>query len=781
MFKFPFPQLAFVLCLASSAKAAGAAEPAPEQLEFFEHKVRPLLVDHCYGCHSAEAEAKGKLKAGLHLDSLAGMMQGGDSGAALTPGDPAKSLIVEAVNYSNEDMTMPPKAKLPEAQIQVLTEWVKIGAPWPGASATPALAQKHGGEPYDWAKFRSEHWSFKPIVKAVVPDVRGNDWPRSEIDHFVLAKLNENSLTPNPPAAKHLLIRRAYLDLIGLPPTPEQVSAFLTDESADALAKVVDALLRSEHYGERWARHWLDVARYSEAHGGFGDQPLPNTWRYRDWVVRAFNSDLPYDQFLTYQIAGDLLDDKPDPAGTGFFAVGPHYLGDGGDPEAKAQAEAETLADRVDTFSRGLLGLTVACARCHDHKFDPITTKDYYAIAGVFKNTRREDFPCAPQAEVDAFKVAQQAIKEQEKQVNDWLQDAAKRMNVKKGEVEKMLDDQSKTELAGLRAELEQRKKAAPPMYATVHGLMDSGHADMPVALRGDLRKPGEVAPRRFLEIVAGKESPPYTKGSGRLELARSVTAANNPLTARVIVNRVWGWHFGEGLVRTPSNFGMLGEKPTHPELLDWLAADFMEHGWSLQRLHRQILLSSTWQMSTHFAKEKFTRDGDNRLLWRMNPGKLEVEAWRDSLLAVTGELDRSIGGPPANEIWQSKRRTLYVSTSRTGEVYNADQFLRLFDAPASVASTEKRVTSTVPQQYLFMMNSPFMKERSQALGDWMRTRPGDRTAQVSATYQLLYSRLPEPVEQQLAVEWLGENPAPERWQRYAQTLLSAHEFIQIQ
>jgi hypothetical protein len=761
--------------------AAETVAPTPEQLEFFEHKVRPLLADNCYSCHSQEAEAKGKLKAGLFMDSLAGLLKGGDSGSALTPGDPTKSLIVEAINYGNEDMTMPPKAKLQEAQIQVLTEWVKMGAPWPGTSGAPALAQKHGGEPYDWARFRSEHWAFKPIVKSALPDVSGSEWPRSDIDHFVIARLNAASLKPNPPAAKHLLIRRAYLDLIGLPPPPQQVTAFLADESPEALAKVVDSLLASEQYGERWARHWLDVARYSEAHGGFGDKPLPNTWRYRDWVVSAFNADLPYDQFLTYQIAGDLLETKPDPAGTGFFAVGPHYVGDGGDPEAQAQAEAETLADRVDTFSRGLLGLTVACARCHDHKFDPITTKDYYAIAGVFKNTRREDFPCAPQAEVDAFKAAQQAIKEHEKQVNDWLEAAAKRINVKRKDVEGMLDAPAKTELAVLRAELEKRKSAAPPMYATVHGLMDSGSADMPVALRGDLRKPGEMAPRRFLEIVAGKEAPHYTKGSGRMELARSVTAPNNPLTARVIVNRVWGWHFGEALVRTPSNFGLLGEKPTHPELLDWLAADFMEHGWSIKRLHRQILLSSTWQMSAHFNKEKFASDGENRLLWRMNPGKLEVEAWRDSLLAVTGELDRTIGGPPANEIWQSKRRTVYASTSRTGEVYHADHFLRMFDAPASVASTEKRVTSTVPQQYLFMMNSPFMADRAKALGDWMRSQSGGLPAQLTATYQLLYSRPPEPAEQELAAAWLGSNPPPERWHRYAQTLLSAHEFIQIQ
>jgi hypothetical protein len=303
----------------------------------------------------------------------------------------------------------------------------------------------------------------------------------------------------------------------------------------------------------------------------------------------------------------------------------------------------------------------------------------------------------------------------------------------------------------------------------------------MPVALRGDLRKPGEMVPRRFLEIIAGKEPPPFTEGSGRLELARSVVAGNNPLTARVIVNRVWGWHFGEPLARTPSNFGTLGEKPTHPELLDWLSADFMEHGWSLKRLHRQILLSSTWQMSSRFDKEKFSRDGDNRLLWRMNPRKLEAEAWRDSLLAITGELEREPGGPSSDAIWNSKRRTLYIKISRSGDVFESDGFLRLFDLPSPAATSEKRVTTTVPQQYLFMMNSAFMKARAEALGNWMHELPGELPEKLHATYLRLYSRAPDPPEIDLGAQWLGTNSEPERWYRYAQVLLSAHELIQVQ
>ena len=769
-----------LLLLAGSMGIALSGPAAAEQVEFFENKVRPLLVEHCYSCHSAEAEAKGKLKAGLRMDSLEGLKKGGDSGPALTPGDPAKSLIVEAVNYRNEDMAMPPKAKLDEAQIQILTEWVQMGAPWPGRDA--AVAGPHGGEPYDWAKFRTGHWAFRPVVKSSQPEVTDAAWIQNEVDRFVLARLEAAGLKPNAPAERHLLIRRAFLDLTGLPPSPEQVAAFLADESPEAFAKVVDPLLASPHYGERWARHWLDVARYSDGHGGFGDdRALPNAWRYRDWVVAAFNTDMPYDQFVTRQIAGDALKENPDPVATGFFVVGPTYKDDGGDPEAKAVFEAETLSDRVDTFSRAFLGLTAACARCHDHKFDPITTKDYYAIAGVFLNTGQREHPVSPKAEVEAFEAAQAAIREQDQRFNDFVHAAAKRLEKKPDEVEAVLEEESKRELAALLARLEELKKSAPPSYQTAHCLQESGNADMAVALRGDLRKPGEMVKRRFLEIIAGKEPPPFTEGSGRLELARSVVAANNPLTARVIVNRVWGWHFGEPLVRTPSNFGMLGEKPTHPELLDWLAADFMEHGWSLKRLHRQILLSSTWQMSSRFNKEKFTKDGDNRLLWRMNPRKLEAEAWRDSLLAITGELEREPGGPSSEAIWNSKRRTLYIKISRSGDVFESDGFLRLFDLPSPAATSEKRVTTTVPQQYLFMMNSAFMMARSEALGNWMREQPGELPQQLHATYLRLYSRAPEPSEIELGSQWLGTISEPERWHRYAQVLLSAHELIQIQ
>ena len=772
--------------LAGLANGEPLAEaPSEAQVEFFEKRIRPLLAENCFSCHGEESEKKGKLKGGLRLDHLAGLLKGGDSGPAVVPGDADGSLIIEAVSYRNDDTAMPPKRKLPDSAIATLTEWVKMGAPWPGVDVNELMASVTTiDEGFDWEKFRRDHWSFRPVIKRDPPSVQNQEWVRSSIDAFVLARLESAGLKPNTLATKRILIRRAYLDLIGLPPQPHAVTAFLNDDAPNAFAKIVDELLESEHYGERWARHWLDVARYSDGHGGFGDNaPLPNAWRYRDWVVQALNADMPYDAFVRRQIAGDLLEDDRDPIATGFFVVGPTYKSDGGDPEAVAQAKAETLSDRVDTVSRAFLGLTAACARCHDHKFDPITIKDYYALAGIFQNTRKHEHPVVPEAEVAAYRDGQQAIKDQQEAIKRFLEGHAKRLSTKPREAEKQLEGKEKDLLAEMRQELERRKGAAPPKYEFAHTLADSGGSDMHVAVRGDLRKKGELVHRRFLEIFATGEPEIYEtgNGSGRRELADSITEPGNPLTARVIVNRVWQWHFGKTLVRTPSNFGVLGEKPTHPRLLDWLTADFVEHGWSLKRLHRQVLLSSTWQMSSQFDQAKFDRDGDNNLLWRMNPRKLDVEAWRDSLLAVTGELDRTVGGPPVNAILDSPRRTLYAVISRTGDRFESDAFLRLFDFPAAASTSAERAVSTVPQQYLFMMNSTFMKRRAEAMGKrWSGVRE-DLESRVHSIYEILYSRPAETAEIDLAKRWFGEEPdSATMWAQYAQALLSAHELLQI-
>ena len=754
-----------LLALTAAVWGANANAFTSEQIEFFENKVRPVLATHCFACHSAEAT---KLKGGLRLDSRGGLLKGGDSGPAVVPGKPDESLLIKAVRYKDEDTAMPPDKRLPEAVVADLEAWVRMDNPWPGTdgAGSPTKVENKG---YDWEKFRAEHWAFRKVAKPEQPQVKNAVWVRNPIDQFVLARLQAASLRPAPPADKPVLIRRAHLDLTGLPPTPAEITAFLGDKSPGAFARVVDALLASPQYGERWGRHWLDVARYSDGLGGFLDgEELPEAWRYRDWVVAALNRDLPYDQFVRAQIAGDLLSDDRDLAiATGFFAVGPTYISDGGDPEATAQAQAETLSDRVDTFSRAFLGLTVACARCHDHKFDPITARDYYALAGIFDNSRAGLLPIAPSEVVATFDAAQKAMQELEKKIKTAA-----------------TNDATKVQVPELKEELERLKKAAPPPYPKAHMLADHGSKDMPVAIRGDLRKPGEPAPRRFLQIVAGESPPLFKEGSGRRQLADAVADPANALTARVIVNRVWKHHFGQALARTPSNFGVIGEKPTHPELLDWLAATFVENGWSLKKLHRMILLSSTWQMSSRYHATAFTKDGENRLHWRMNPRRLEVESWRDSLLAVTGELDRRLGGPPTDKILESNRRTLYGKVSRNGDRYLSDEFLRLFDFPAPRSTSEQRTASTVPQQHLFMMNSDFMAARAKALAARLQRESVEDRTRIERAYQLLYSRSPAADETAIGLAFLSDTAggtAGSRWESYAQVLLSAQEFRQIQ
>ncbi len=896
------------------------AKATPEQAEFFENKVRPLLAESCFSCHGGDP--KKEPKAGLVMTSLKGMLRGGDSGPSLVPGDLEKSLIIEAVRYRNEDMSMPPKKPLSPEKVGILEQWVQSGAPWPGFEGEIALAGEGSEEPYDWDKFRREHWSFQPIDKPSVPESKGSDWPAGDLDRFVLSKLKEEGLAPNPRAEKRILLRRAYLDLLGLVPTPEEARAFMEDDSPGAFVRLVDRLLDSEHYGERWARHWLDVARYSDGLGGFGDgQDLPGAWRYRDWVVKALNEDMPFDEFARRQIAGDCLEDESkDPVATGFFAIGPTYKGDGGDAEATNAAKAETLSDRVDTFSRAFLGLTAACARCHDHKFDPISIKDYYSLAGIFNNSRLNlNHPLGTKEEIDAHNQGNAAVKKKQDELNAWSAEvredgmrahmresadhllalyhyhrqrkeeggiADRNQYAKENGIDpKRLDQWERTlkdvrnkgkfpllavwfekspldekteakeeELAEsaralgdrvvailddldekdvkwredrkaqgkklarpkadkddltflnhlrsgpckignpdeLGEEFRQRHKAmrdavalarkeVPPKPPSAHVLNEGGSSDMNVALRGDLAKKGEVVPRRFLRVLAGDDSPIFKEGSGRRQLAAAVTDSTNPLTARVIVNRVWQWHFGKALVGTPSNFGILGEKPSHPKLLDWLASTFVEEGWSLKKLHRKILLSAAWRMSSAHDEAKFAKDGDNRFLWRMNPRKLDAENWRDSLLVASGELDPAIGGAPTTNILGSPRRTLYSKISRSGDRFDSDAFLRLFGFPAPQSTSAKRAVATVPQQYLFMMNSPFMQKRAQALAQSLQEEkdPGER---IRRLYQRLYSRSPVGGEMELGLAFVEDGEDPNRvWAQYAHVLLSSHEFMQIQ
>ncbi|MFM8476106.1 MAG: PSD1 and planctomycete cytochrome C domain-containing protein [Planctomycetaceae bacterium] len=758
-----------------------------EQTTWFENRVRPLLAEHCFECHSSNAKT---IRAGLKLDSRAAVLQGGDTGPAIITERPDESLLIQAVRW--QGLEMPPAGKLKPHEIEVLAEWVRLGAPWP-ADTTASTSERS----WDFNQLRSEHWAWQPIQRPAVPPVQQTAWVTSPIDAFVLSKLEASGLQPAAPASPRVLLRRLSLDLIGLPPTPTQLLEFEQAVSSNRQAAIdaaIDRLLAQPQYGERWGRFWLDVARYSDGFGGFLDAAaLPHAWRYRDWVVNALNRDLPLNDFLRLQIAGDLAT-PPQPEATGFLALGPTYVSDGGDPDAIAQARAETLDDRVDTLTRGLLGLTVSCARCHDHKFDPVPQLDYYSLAGIFNNTQNREAPLVPAEVVQAFNDHQQQVKQLTENI---------RMRKEMADQQKRtLND---TEAAAQKADeetLARLQATAPAPYPVAHVLAESGTADMPLALRGNLRKPGPIAPRRMLRILEPGDAP-FTSGSGRAQLAEAIINRRNPLTARVLVNRIWLQHFGQGLVRTPGNFGKLGQPPTHPELLDWLAAELHDGPapWSLKHIHRLILRSSAWQMSSTMNATAFAMDADNRLLWRMNPRRMDVEAWRDALLSTTGELDLTQTGPPVEALLDSPRRTLYAAVSRNGDRYAADSFLRLFDFPLPRATSEGRGTSVVPQQSLFLMNSPFMAARSKALAARLEREATSDTDRIQLACQLLFGRPAGDSDQQLGLEFLaaaradaqaaagnqqhGNASSPQQqlspWQQYAQVLLSCSEFMHIE
>ena len=737
-----------------------------QHFEFFESKVRPILVNNCYECHSGLAEPE---RSGLRLDSRDAILKGGEHGPAIILGNPDESRMIRYVRHQGKKMPALGKPKLSGPEIEALVKWVELRAPWPKAAVVPTT------DNYDWPNAR-KHWAWRPVKKVTPPTVSGAR-VRNPIDQFVARGLHNSGLRQSPEAKASVFVRRVFLDLVGLPPTPDELREWtqqLGGNSASelnnqAVSVLVDSLLSRPQYGERWGRHWLDVARYSDAGGWTQDnRSHPKAWQFRDWVVRAFNADLPYEEFVRSQITGDKMA-RSAAAGTGFFALGPTYASDGGDPESIAQAKSETLDDRVDTFSRAFLGLTLACARCHDHKFDPIPIQDYYSIAGVFNNTRESETPLAKKKVIDAYHNARKPIDA----LHDKIRKAKKQPQ----------SDEIKKQIANWQMEVKELEAKAPPKFEFAHTLRDAGSEDMKVALRGNAMKPGKVAPRRFLRIVAGKDREHFNQGSGREQLAKAVVDPTNPLTARVFVNRVWQHHLGQGLVRSPDNFGVLGQVPTHPELLDWLSATFIESGWSTKALHRLILTSATYRSSSVFDETSFASDGDNRSLWRMTPRRMDVETWRDSLLAVTGELDLQIGGGPIQDIVASNRRTLYAKVSRNAPLVS-DKFLRLFDFPIPRASAAKRTSNVIPQQFLFMMNSEFMLDRARALSRRLERESDDMITRIARAYSLLYGRSPTDREQRLAKEFLkGTQPAASRlsrWQQYCQTLLSANEFMYI-
>ena len=744
---------------------------SPTQIEAFEKNIRPLLIKHCFECHSADAD---KLKGGLLLDSREALLLGGDSGPAIVPGKPQESLVISAVKYQSYEM--PPTGKLSTKEINLLNDWISAGAAWPKANVPTARDMP---ATTDWEAARNSHWAYQKVKRPELPKVSDKRWANNPIDYFILAQLDEHRLQPAAAADRRTLIRRLYYDILGIPPTPEQVHSFVHQDDANAYDQLVDELLSSPKYGEKWGRHWLDVARYNEGFGGFTDNgPNAFAWRYRDWVVRKFNADLPYDDFVRQQVAGDLNGTVESKLGTGFLALGPTFRTDGGDPDSAAAAKSETLDDRVDTLTRGLLGVTVACARCHDHKFDPIPTLDYYSLAGIFNNSTSQIAPIAPQNLVDAFNQAQAEVNRlnnELKKANDVIKKAAAGVT-----------EQQTAHRDTLQSQREAAQKNVPPRYDEAHVLKDIGSNNMTVALRGDLRKKGPEAPRRFLRIIEGEEAVLYSNGSGRQELAESIVHPDNPLTGRVFVNRVWLHHFGRGLVTTPSNFGVLGNKPSHPQLLDWLASEFVRKEWSIKQLHRTILTSSTYQQSSQYDAAAFRVDGDNKYLWRYPSRRMDVELWRDSLMFATGELDQQLGGPPQNNILQSRRRTVYASSSRNGDQFASDQFLRLFDFATPRASIAKRTTTTIPQQFLFMLNSQFMIERARQFYNRLASDSEDPQTRIERGYALLYNRVPTEEELKIGLTFVSsvqtQGPADkiDKWVQYCQVLLSSNELMFI-
>ncbi|MEY2881176.1 MAG: hypothetical protein RLZZ15_3556, partial [Verrucomicrobiota bacterium] len=845
---------------------------------FFQTKIRPLLVEHCYKCHSAES---GKSKGGLLLDTRDSLRKGGGTGAALIPGDPDKSLLIEAVRYRNDDLQMPPPdegGKLPAEKIAALEQWVRLGAPDPRTEAAKPRA-------LDMAAAR-KHWAFQPVAKPAPPAVKSSRWVATPVDAFVLAKLEAKNLKPSPAADPRTLLRRVTYDLTGLPPTPDEMDAFLADRAPDAYARAVERLLASPRYGERWGRHWLDVARYADTQGylvGNAERRFAFSHTYRDWVIAAFNADKPFDRFVTEQLAGDRLatdGDKSPLAALGFLTLGRRFLGN----------QNDIIDDRIDVTTRGLMGLTVTCARCHDHKFDPIPTADYYSLHGVFASTDepKEKPLLAPLVETPAYRafLAKQAeieakitarehsevetfrstarektgayllgahdaaqlpadakldqfvgprkinleilkrwqttlaarAKEPDPVLAPWfafaalpekefaeqaaalvagwkenaaaasplhplvaaafatapasLKDAAASYDAVFSRVEKawqavlaktekakspaptalaeaadeslrqwlhadgappnlrfdaaatILRRQLNDKTSDLKREIEALNWTEPGAPLRAMALADKPRAhDSPIFTRGNPANKGPEVPRRFLEVLAGESRVPFTDGSGRLELARAIASPANPLTARVFVNRVWGWHFGAPLVRTTSDFGVRTESPVQRDLLDWLAASFVEGGWSVKNLHRAIVLSSTYRQSSDTRPELATLDPDNDLLHRAHRRRLEFEALRDTLLAASGTLDPAVGGFSVDLTTEpfARRRTVYGFIDRQ----NLPGMFRVFDYPNPDASSPQRFATTVPQQALFMMNSPFAVEQARALAAKTGSAPG--------------------------------------------------------
>jgi hypothetical protein len=796
----------FLLSLLAAGEPAVGAEPTPEQVRHFETSVRPLLVEQCQKCHGEK-----KQFAGLRLDSRAAILAGGDAGAAIVPGKPAESLLIRAVRQVDDDLKMPPKSKLTDRQITDLVRWVEMGAPFP-------VASKSGGASRD-----PNHWAFQPPSDPSAPAVKNAAWPKSPLDNFILAKLEAAGLSPAAPADRRTLIRRVTFDLTGLPPTPAEIEAFVADDRPNTFADLVDRLLASPAYGERWGRHWLDVARYADSNGLDENVAHGNAWRYRDYVVAAFNGDKPYDRFLLEQLAGDLLPAVDEAQrhelliATGFLGIGPKVLAE----VDEAKMQMDIVDEQIDTVGRELLGLTLGCARCHDHKFDPIDTADYYGLAGIFKSTRTmENFKKvarwhenvlassetkAMQAEHEARVTAKrQAVEAFVAKADDEARKSIPEGTKPPQKLETLYSEEKKGELKRLRDELAQLEKNPPELPAAM-GTTEDKVSDEAIHIRGNPLKLGDVVPRHVPAVLRGPAAVAFSATeSGRRELAGWLIDRHHPLTTRVLVNRVWRWHFGKGLVGTPDNFGLLGEAPSHPELLDWLALRFIDGGWSIKSLHRLILNSATYQQGSTPAAESAAYDPENRLFGRADVRRLEAEAVRDALLAVSGQLDTTMGGTlltvknrsyffdhTSKDLtdYTSRRRSLYLPVVRN----NLYDVFQLLDAPDAAIPNGDRATTTVAPQALLMLNSDFVMQCASEFAGRLLSGPGDDDSRMQRLYAIACGRAATAEELAANRKYLadlehslpaGEPDAGRRqrqaWNILCHTIVAANEFMYV-
>ena len=812
-----------LLAMPLPAWSQRAGPDSPALVEFFEKKIRPLLADNCYNCHSANTNSHG----GLRVDDRNGLIVGGGRGPAVVPGQPEKSLLLQAVRHTHKDVKMPPKKHLSDEQIGDLTRWIKEGAAWPRAKLPASLAKINP----EYARLRKEHWAWQPLQKTSVPVVRDAAWPRSDADRFILAKLEEKNLKPVRDADRLDLLRRVTFDLTGLPPTPAQIDAFLQDQTPGAFEKVVDRLLASPAFAERWGRHWLDVARYGESTGSARNLPYPHAWRYRDYVIDAINSDKPYDQFIREQIAGDLLpaasqkERDQQLIATGFLALGVRDV----NQRFKVRFVVDNIDEQIDTVTRSVLALSASCARCHHHKFDPIPVTDYYALAGIFASTdlltglrNKMGGGGLDYYDTDKLISLRPKASQERKRQEEKIAQAKANLEKARAELRVLLNDPDKSKggparekkLAAARQKI---NKIQTELIAlndpAANGPVAMGAresktiGDTEIRIRGEAEKLGPSVPRGFLSVIQIPNAPAInSKQSGRLELAHWLTSPENPLTPRVIVNRVWKHLFGKGLVSSVDNFGVTGDRPSHPELLDHLARRFVEDGWSVKKLVRTIVLSRAYQLRADSTPANIAADPGNRLIWRHSSRRLDAEEIRDAMLAAAGNLDRTrSGGSAASNMKvieltnigaEAKRILLAADTSNQRSVYLplvrtlVPRSLEVFDFAEQGMVTGSRDTTTVPTQALYLLNDPFVQKQALALAKRvLGSADLDDRGRVHLAYRLLLTRSATAKECERAQHYLAEyeaaagketNPRVAAWTSLCQAILASAEFRYI-